>query len=68
MKKRDKEWRTWRVRGRVTEVWCADDGEVVLIGQPDNGDEDHDCDAVGCGQDHVLWRARAKLEPKKASA
>jgi hypothetical protein len=28
----------------------------VTLGQPEHGDEDHDCDAMGCLQEHVVER------------
>jgi hypothetical protein len=60
-------WDIWKVRGRLTEVWSRSDGTVVLLGIPDHEDAEelaHNCDANGCGQDHVLWRGR--VEPARA--
>jgi hypothetical protein len=60
MSKRDAigPWDIWRVRGEVREVWSSPAGEVVLLGQPPSDDAEHNCDALGCEQDHVLWRGR----------
>lgn len=35
------------------------DGELVVFAWPDDEDESHNCDALGCGFSHVLWRDRA---------
>ena len=56
-------WATYAVKGRVYEVMVSVRGEVVVIGQPDSEDETHNCDANGCGQEHVLWRCG----PERAS-
>jgi hypothetical protein len=32
-------------------------GQVVVTGSPDPDDESHNCDAMGCGQSHVVFRA-----------
>lgn len=62
-----KDWSVWNIRGEMTSVWFAKDGEVVVLGSPDNDesrpeDEWHNCDANGCGQDHVLWRGRIERQ------
>lgn len=34
------------------------DGEIVVTGQPNEDDETHDCDVMGCSSvSHVLFRA-----------
>lgn len=51
------DWDTTKVRGTVQEIcvsMCT--GEVVVLGYLDRHDEQHNCDAMGCGQSHVLWR------------
>lgn len=53
-------WSTHKVRGRVYEVMTSVLGEVVVLGSPPSDDEEHNCDANGCGQDHVLWRGKAR--------
>lgn len=51
---------TWnRVQGTVREAWISPKGEVVLVGDPTD-DEQHNCDQMGCGQDHVLFRGRLR--------
>lgn len=52
------DWTAHKIRGRVHEVCTSARGETVLIGKPDHDDEDHNCDAMGCGQSHVLWRGK----------
>jgi hypothetical protein len=51
-----------QVRGRPYAVYLSPSGEVVVLGVPrdkdGNEDESHNCDANGCGQDHVLWRGK----------
>ena len=42
-------------------------GEVVVVGQPWDGEDEndpaaHNCDAMGCGQWHVLHRAPLKSD------
>lgn len=53
------DWTSDKVRGRIYEVWTSPQGDVVLLGAPEPDDESHNCDANGCGQDHVLWRHAA---------
>lgn len=38
------------------------DGELVIFAWPDDEDENHNCDGLGCGFDHVLWRGRADAD------
>lgn len=45
------------------DVYATPDGRFVVVGQPargDDGDEllSHSCDAMGCGQEHVLYRGQ----------
>ena len=49
-------WSRVQIDGRITELWVSARGEVVVLGSPASDDEKHNCDANGCGQDHVLWR------------
>lgn len=51
-------WSLVKINGRITELWMSTHGEVMVIGVPVSDDEKHNCDANGCGQDHVLWRGR----------
>ncbi len=30
--------------------------EIIITGHPEEDDETHHCDAMGCGQEHVLYR------------
>lgn len=30
--------------------------QIVITGHPDEEDEQHNCDAMGCGYEHVLYR------------
>lgn len=55
------QWQTHRVRGRIYEICTSVRGETVVLGQPESDDEEHNCDANGCGQDHVLWRGTTHL-------
>lgn len=56
------DWSNWsKLPGRPQEVWLSSSGEVVVLGVPrdrDGNDIEHNCDANGCGMDHVLWRGR----------
>lgn len=66
----EQDWTTWRVRGRIYEVWSAPDGQVVILGVTDDEEgkpeeQRHNCDANGCGQDHVLWRGRIERGRRK---
>lgn len=54
--------KTWQA-SQATLWICHETGEVVVTGdpravEPEGCPEDlgHDCDAAGCGQDHVLAR------------
>lgn len=42
--------------------------EVIVMGQPREDDHEHNCDAMGCGFSHVLYRFNlpggAKNDPK----
>ena len=57
------EWRDIRVRkdtipkgATLTEAYLTETG-IVVLGQPREGDENHNCDASGCGTlSHVLHR------------
>ena len=51
-------WSRVQINGRISELWISALGEVVVLGIPESEDEKHNCDASGCGQDHVLWRGR----------
>ena len=42
----------------VTEVFVSDE-EIVITGIPDEDDESHNCDYMGCGSlSHVIFRAK----------
>lgn len=43
--------------GLAYEVWTSAT-EIVVIGAPSHDDEGHNCDEMGCGQEHVLVRIR----------
>lgn len=36
----------------------ANAATLVIIGKPDPEDEEHNCDGMGCRQDHVLERRK----------
>jgi hypothetical protein len=38
------------------EVYTHDDGRIIVVGDPKS--EEHNCDLMGCGQDHVLFVGR----------
>ena len=42
-------------------------GQVVVLGMPKSDDESHNCDAMGCGQDHVVYRARIVEESARGA-
>src|SRR5690349_16918545 len=44
------------VRFRGGSVW-SDGRGIVVLASPYTSDESHNCDAMGCGQDHVVYRA-----------
>lgn len=42
-------------------AWETTEGEIVITGSPTQDDQlpeekRHNCDAMGCGQEHVLYR------------
>ncbi len=37
---------------------------IILTGDPNNEDESHNCDAMGCLQEHVLYRLSLNDVPK----
>jgi hypothetical protein len=43
-------------RGAVVHEVLMTCTEVIVLGAPATDDEDHNCDALGCGQCHVLYR------------
>lgn len=54
-----KDWHIESVKGRVYEVCVSTrTNEIVVLGSPDAEDESHNCDFMGCGKDHVLWRRK----------
>ncbi len=53
------------------DVYATPDGRFVIVGTPlDSEDEErgHNCDAMGCGQEHVLHRGRCDELRKKDGA
>ena len=44
------------------EMAFANTTTLVIVGRPNPDDEDHNCDAMGCRQNHVLER-RLLAEP-----
>jgi len=52
-----------KVDGLIAQVWLAPDGAIVVTGLPRTDDTSHNCDAMGCGMDHVLWRGRREVSP-----
>lgn len=71
-------WTKSKVRGELREVLVSPDGEVVILGAPEQvekEDEAHNCDTHGCGTDHVLWRGhvgrrlrRSEIQRVRAAA
>lgn len=68
--------RTGRVFHRLpATAWlCREDGTVVVVGDPRSvepegcsEDEGHNCDAAGCGQDHVLATGKVVGVPLPAA-
>lgn len=64
------EWPEWKIEGEAHSVVTTKD-EVLILGyppdEPDGLSEDqyadwyetaHNCDSMGCGWDHVLWRRK----------
>lgn len=52
---------------QVDEVWLNEAGQLIVLGTPPDDQESsdglelgHNCDAMGCGQCHVLVRAKAE--------
>lgn len=44
----------------ITGVFVSDD-EIVVTGEPDEDDESHNCDEMGCSSvSHVIFRANLK--------
>jgi hypothetical protein len=36
------------------------DTEIIIIGQPNEDDDSHNCDQMGCGWDHVMQRIKKR--------
>jgi hypothetical protein len=54
-----------QVPGTVHAAFVSE-GEVIVLGSPPESDDEetgHNCDAMGCGYDHVLWRGAAAPTP-----
>src|SRR5687767_2293148 len=64
------EWPEWEIRGEAHSVVTTSD-EVLILGHPPDEPEGltepqysewyetaHNCDEMGCGWEHVLWRKR----------
>jgi hypothetical protein len=34
---------------------------IVIVGNPEENDPLHNCDAMGCGQEHVLYRFKLPI-------
>jgi hypothetical protein len=52
----------YRALKDVTGVFVSDD-EIVVTGEPDDDDENHNCDEMGCSSvSHVIFRANFKTE------
>jgi hypothetical protein len=47
------------------EVWLTEKPEYVVTGQPFEDDDAHNCDQMGCGSQHVLWRSEVSLPALK---
>jgi hypothetical protein len=48
---------------QMVQVWKGPK-DIVIIGTPDESEDEetgHNCDAMGCGWDHVLWRITLTL-------
>ncbi len=46
-----------RVKGTPQEVFVGK-GQVIVIGCPEEDDEEHNCDVMGCGSvEHIIFRA-----------
>ena len=39
--------------------------QIVIVGDPEDEEDSHNCDAMGCGREHVLYRL--KIEDVLAS-
>lgn len=55
-----------KVDGVISEAWLSPDGELVILGKPAPSEDElaHNCDAMGCGMSHVLWRGQLAKESK----
>lgn len=53
----------------ATEAYRGPAGELVITGRPDpeGAEDDHSCDALGCGWEHVLERRAAPAEPREVA-
>lgn len=45
------------------EIWLTSKPEFVVTGTPFGDDARHNCDQMGCGWQHVLWRSEVALDP-----
>lgn len=55
---------TWRA-GTIQAVYERPSGGIVVTGSPDRHEKapDHNCDAMGCGLEHVLYRSDSSTPP-----
>ncbi len=59
---------TRAVRFAGGEVWTHENGGIVVLGSPystpnDDDPDAHNCDAMGCGLDHVVFKATLPKPP-----
>jgi hypothetical protein len=46
-------------------IFVKEGNEIVVVGQPDEDDESHNCDFMGCSSvEHVIYRAKVTDERK----
>lgn len=51
-------------RGVGVEVWLTDKPEYIVLATPfeTDNEEDHNCDQMGCGSCHVIWRSEVSTD------
>ncbi len=49
---------TIRSGAKLVEAYETDE-EIIVMGQPTE-DDNHNCDAIGCGWGHVMWRFKKR--------
>lgn len=53
---------------RLVEAYISETGEIIVVGEPNPEDENHNCDEMGCSTfSHVIYRALISRPAKPVS-